>query len=84
MTGLYNRNGMEIQYYALLSEQKTLNVQLTMLKVCLFVDELNTIVSKTSAISEVAEVVRLFCRSEGICGRISEDTFLCMTYPMNC
>ena len=80
LTGFYNENGMEKHYYASLSESQDASLQLTMLRICLFGDELDTVVSKTAAISEMADAVKQFCGNDGICARISEDTFVCMTH----
>ena len=51
-----------------------------MLRICLFGDELDAVVSKTAAISEMADAVKQFCGNDGISARISEDTFVCMTH----
>ena len=80
LTGFYNQNGIEKHYYASLSGAENTSVQLTMLKICLFGDELNALESQTSAITEIADAVKLFCGNDGMCGRISTDTFVCMTH----
>ncbi|MGN0647758.1 MAG: substrate-binding domain-containing protein [Oscillospiraceae bacterium] len=80
LTGFYNESGMEKHYYAALSGSENAFVQLSMLKTCLFGDELDTVVSKTAAISEMADAVKQFCGTDGICARIGEDIFICMTH----
>ncbi len=74
LTGMYNDKGMKNAYKV---AEKT-NLYAVMLRIGLFGKGQDRIQEKVNAVLDVADAVRQFCGNHNVCGKISEDTFLCL------
>lgn len=76
LTGMLNYNGIERAFQAAITENS--NMFLTVLRVCLFHDDFTDVNrnQKIDSLLDAAEAVRRFTGESGICGRISDNTFM--------
>ncbi len=76
LTGMFNENGLRGVYQSSYSNDS--NAVLVVMKVCLAVDGFSDMDDKIEAIVDAAEAVRQFCGNQENCGRVNDNTFVCI------
>lgn len=76
LTNLYNEKGMEIAYRSLKNKNDT-NFIFILLKICIFDNTFSNAEHKINAILDVADILKEFCGSHDVCGRINDTIFVC-------
>ncbi len=76
LTGMFNERGLE----KACKGTETDGMYFVMLRICLWAEGAYGTYQneKIFAVLDAAEAVRQFCGSEGICGKISDNTFVCL------
>lgn len=76
LTNLYNEKGMETAYRSL-KNTKGIEFLFILLKICIFNNTFSNTEHSVTAILDVADALKEFCRSHDICGRINDTVFAC-------
>lgn len=76
LTGMLNENGLRGVYQSNLIDDE--NSVMVVMKVCMTTDGFSDMDGKIESVVDAAEAVRQFCGNQENCGRVSDNTFVCI------